>query len=73
MVPGGVATDLHEREKDFLNEAELERLFEAAKKSRHGLRDDPVDVILTPMGMFWRDSRSLSLPLSEKYRKYNLR
>jgi type 1 fimbriae regulatory protein FimB/type 1 fimbriae regulatory protein FimE len=33
------ATDLHEREKDFLNDAELEKLFEAAKKSRYGLRN----------------------------------
>jgi len=33
----------------------------------------PVDVILTPMGMFWIDSRSLSLPLSKKYKEYNLR
>lgn len=31
------ATDLHERAKDVLNDAELEKLFEAAKKSRYGL------------------------------------
>lgn len=45
------AADDHERRRDFLGEAELGRLFLAAKRSRHGARDHLLMLLMFRHGL----------------------
>ena len=61
--PASVAADRHGRERDFLDEAEISRLLEAARKGRYGLGDHLLMILMYRHGL--RVSEAIAVRLND--------